>query len=144
MAKYNFQNKSANKHISKSNSKTNNHPIKNKKKNEKREKHTTRQKNKNSNEDTFIYINKDSEKPKDYNSPEVTINNDYNDKWNINHGLTQGEEIINLMNNEDIDKNSKEYKYLLMCKKQCERREKIGMFKGHSKIVNYYEKVSVC
>ena len=144
MAKYKYQNKSANKHISKSNSKTNNHPIKNKKKNEKREKHTTRQKNKNSNEDTFIYINKDSEKPKDYNSPEVTINNDYNDKWNINHGLTQGEEIINLMNNEDIDKNSKEYKYLLMCKKQCERREKIGMFKGHSKTVNYYEKVSVC
>ena len=62
MAKYNFQNKSANKHISNSNSKMNNHPIKNKKKNEKREKHTTRQKNKNSTEDTFININKDNEK----------------------------------------------------------------------------------
>jgi hypothetical protein len=144
MAKYNFQNKSANKHISKSNSKTNNHPIKNKKKNEKREKHTTRQKNKNSNEDTFININKDSEKLKDYNSPELTINNDNNETWNPNHGESLLEEINNLMDNEDIDKNSKEYKYLLMCKKQCERREKIGMFKGHFKTNNYYEKVSVC
>ena len=74
MAKYNYQNKSANKHISKSNSKTNNHPIKNKKKNEKREKHTIRQKNKNANEDTFININKDSEKLNDYNALELTIN----------------------------------------------------------------------
>ena len=46
----------------------------------------------------MININKDNEHLKDYNAPELTINNDYNDKWNINHGLTQGEEINNLMN----------------------------------------------
>tara|TARA_Y100000389_G_scaffold29552_1_gene25158 strand:+ start:106 stop:540 length:435 start_codon:yes stop_codon:yes gene_type:complete len=144
MAKYNYQNKSANKHISKSNSKTNNHPIKNKKKNEKREKHTIRQKNKNANEDTFININKDSEKLKDYNALELTINNDNNETWNPNHGESLYEEIINLMNDENIDKNSKEYKYLLMCKKQYERREQIGLFKGHFKTENYYQKISVC
>ena len=144
MAKYNYQNKSATKHIKKSNSKTNNHPIKNKKKNQKREKTSNRQKNKNANEDTLININKDNEHLKDYNAPELTINNDYNDKWNINHGLTQGEEINNLMNDENIDKTSKEYEFLQMCKKQYDRRGQIGKFKGHFKADNYYQKISVC